>query len=263
MVQSRMKETFGVQEEAVDKLVDDVASQSLELLSSFEISPGALRPFSTILQEANEELGKLNTSYELMVIELRQAKEKAEMLANELHLANLKLHELAFRDALTGLYNHRFFQEALDRELEKAVLCQRDLSLMILDIDHFKKVNDTYGHPVGDKVLAAISRAAERNVQSADIVARYGGEEFAVILPEADFMGAAAIAEQVRSGIERLEIDAEGIIIKTTVSIGYTSFRSSARKPDKKAIIGMADKALYIAKQSGRNRVHAMRMAGM
>ena len=262
MVRSKMKEAFGIQGEAVDKLIDDVASKSLEILSSFDVSPGTMQPFSTILQEANEELGKLNTSYELMVIELRQAKEKTEKLANELHSANIKLHELAFRDALTGLFNHRFFQEALDRELDRTMRYQRDLSLIIFDIDHFKKVNDTYGHPVGDRVLAAIGRSAEQTVRNSDVIARYGGEEFAIILPETDFMGAAALAERLRSGIELLDIEVEGTTIKVTVSVGFTSCRHNIRNPEKRTIIGMADKALYIAKQSGRNKVHAMRFAG-
>jgi len=198
----------------------------------------------------------------LMVIELRQAKEKTEKLANELHSANIKLHELAFRDALTGLFNHRFFQEALDRELDRTMRYQRDLSLIIFDIDHFKKVNDTYGHPVGDRVLAAIGRSAEQTVRNSDVIARYGGEEFAIILPETDFMGAAALAERLRSGIELLDIEVEGTTIKVTVSVGFTSCRHNIRNPEKRTIIGMADKALYIAKQSGRNKVHAMRFAG-
>ncbi|HTP64275.1 MAG TPA: GGDEF domain-containing protein [Geobacteraceae bacterium] len=253
---------FDIRGEAVDRLIDDVAAKTLEILVSFDIPAGAMQPFSAILQQANEELSNLNTSYELLVIELRQAKQKAEKLAEELHCANVKLHELAFRDALTGLYNHRYFQEALDRELDRSKRYQRDLSLIIFDIDYFKKINDTYGHPAGDRVLAAISRRAESAVRSSDIIARYGGEEFAVILPETDFSGAGVFAERLRSEIERLEIEVEGKKIKATVSAGFTSYRPGARVPEKGAIIGMADKALYIAKQSGRNRVQPMRFAG-
>jgi diguanylate cyclase (GGDEF)-like protein len=262
MVKSKLETVFGIQGGEVDKLIDDVANNALEVLASFDISPGAMQPFSTIMQQVNEELSNLNTSYELLVIELRQAKKKAEKLADELHSANMKLHELAFRDALTGLYNHRFFQEAMDKELERSKRHQRDLSLIIFDIDHFKKVNDTYGHPAGDRVLAAIGRAAGQIVRSADVIARYGGEEFAVILPETDFMATAALAERLRSGIESLDTEVDGIRIKATVSVGFTSFRPGVRIPDKGAIIGMADKALYIAKQSGRNKVQAMRFSG-
>jgi diguanylate cyclase (GGDEF)-like protein len=257
-----LKTTFGIQGEAVDKLIDEVASKSLEILTMFDIPSGDMQPFSLILQEANEELSNLNTSYELLVIELKQAKEKAEKLANELHSANEKLHELAFRDALTGLYNHRYFQEAMDRELERSKRYQREFSLIIFDIDHFKKINDTYGHPTGDRVLSAISRGVEQSVRGADIIARYGGEEFAVILPETDLLAANVVAERLRSDIERLDIFVDGLTIKATVSVGYTSYRNGARIQDKGTIIGMADRALYIAKQSGRNMAYAMKFAG-
>jgi diguanylate cyclase (GGDEF)-like protein len=262
MVRKILKDIFGIEGEAVDKLIDEVASKSLEILASFDIPAGSMQPFSQILQEANEGLSNLNTSYELLVIELKQAKEKAEKLANELHTANVTLHELAFRDALTGLYNHRFFQEAMDKELERSKRYQRDFSLIIFDIDHFKKVNDTYGHPAGDRVLEAIARAAEGAVRGADIVARYGGEEFAAILPETDFVSANAVAERLRTNIEHLDIVVDGTNIKTTVSVGYTSYRHNIKVQEKGAIIKMADSALYIAKQSGRNKVHAMRLAG-
>jgi diguanylate cyclase (GGDEF)-like protein len=261
-VRRMFKTTFGIQGEAVDKLIDEVAGKSLEILASFDIPPGSMQPFSLIMQEANEELSNLNTSYELLVIELRQAKEKAEKLANELHSANVTLHELAFRDALTGLYNHRFFQEAMDKELDRSKRYQRDFSLIIFDIDHFKKVNDTYGHPVGDRVLEAIARVAEQAVRGADIIARYGGEEFAIILPETDFISANAVAERLRGNIEHLDIVVDDTTIKATVSVGYTSYRHNIKVQEKGAIIKMADSALYIAKQSGRNKVHAMRLAG-
>ncbi len=261
-VRGRLAGSFDIQGEEVDRLIDDVASQTLEMLSVFDISPGTMQPFSMIMQQANEELSNLNMSYELLVIELRQAREKAEKLAEELHNANVRLYEMAFRDALTGLYNHRFFQEAMDRELDRANRYKHDFSLVIFDIDHFKKVNDTYGHPVGDLVLAEIGRQAQQIVRNSDILARYGGEEFAVILPETDFIGVQTLAERLRSGIESLEITAEGKTIKATISAGFTSYRNGARVYDKGAIIDMADKALYIAKKCGRNRAHAMRFPG-
>lgn len=221
-----------------------------------------MKPFSIILQEANEELSNLNTSYELLVIELKQAKEKAEKLADELHDANEKLHKLASCDPLTGLYNHGFFQKAMDNEINLANHCKREFSLIIFDIDHFKKVNDTYGHPIGDRVLITVSRTAEKSVRETDIIARYGGEEFAVILPETDFATARSVAERICKDIERLEIVVDGITIKATVSVGYTSYRHSIQLQGKETIIKMADSALYIAKHSGRNRVHAMRPSG-
>jgi len=261
-VRERLKTVFGVGEEAVEELIDAVASKSIDILATFEIPPGAMQPFTMILQDANEELSKLNTSYEMLVIELRQAKVKAEKLADELHNANVKLHELVFCDALTGLYNHRYFQEAMEREFERSKRYKRDLSLIMFDIDHFKKINDTNGHLVGDRVLTAISRATERSVRDSDIIARYGGEEFAVILPETDFNSAKVVAERLRRDIENLEAVVDGIRIRVTISVGYTSYDYNSTLRDKGAIIGMADKALYIAKQSGRNMVYAMKLPG-
>jgi len=261
-VTSLLDSLFNIRGEDVSELIDTVASKSIDILTSFDVSPGAMRPYSQIMQEANEELSNLNSSYELLVIELREAKEKAELLANELQNANKKLHELAFRDGLTGLYNHRYFQEEMEREMERARRYEREFSLILFDIDHFKKVNDTYGHPAGDQVLKAISRVAELSVRKSDSVARYGGEEFAVILPETDFKGAKVFAERIRSEIEKLTIDVNGLSIRITVSVGYTSYRHMAKIQEKGTVISMADQALYTAKQSGRNTVHAMRMAG-
>jgi diguanylate cyclase (GGDEF)-like protein len=261
-VRARLKSVFAVDDEAVDRLIDSVASKSIEILASFEIPPGGMRPFSAILQEANEELSNLNTSYEMLVIELRQAKDKAEKLAEELHKANERLHEIVFRDALTGLFNHRFFQESMEREFERAKRYKRDLSLILFDIDHFKKVNDTYGHLVGDRVLTAISRMTEKSVRESDIVSRYGGEEFAVILPETDINSAKMVAERLRRDIECMAAEFDGAAVRVTISAGYTSFNHNAKVQDKRAVIGMADKALYIAKQSGRNMIYALQLPG-
>ncbi len=104
-------------------------------------------------------------------------------------IANNRLNSLVYIDALTNLYNHRYFQESLDNELLRAQRYNSVVSLLIFDIDHFKKVNDSYGHPAGDKVLSNIAVTIKNTVRPSDIVARYGGEEFAVILPETDFTG--------------------------------------------------------------------------
>jgi len=261
-VKEKLKTIFDIREDAVNELIDAVASKSIKILDSFDISPGSMRPYSQILQDVNEELSNLNTSYELLVMELKEAKVKAEMLAAELQNANRKLHELAFRDGLTGLFNHRYFQEELDRELERSRRYEREFALILFDIDHFKKINDTYGHPAGDIVLSSISRTAEQALRKSDVIARYGGEEFAVILPETDFLAAKTVADRIRSDIERKSIVVDGQTIKLTVSVGYTCYRNSSKIQGKGAIVSMADKALYTAKQSGRNTVFAMRFAG-
>ena len=131
-------------------MIDSVAEKSVEMFSFFEIEPGDMKPFSQILQEANEELGRLNLSYEQLTVELKQAKDRAEKFAQELKSANEILREFAFRDGLTGLYNHRYFQDTLDRELGRVVRYKKPLSLIMIDIDHFKSINDKYGHTTGN-----------------------------------------------------------------------------------------------------------------
>ncbi|OGQ96738.1 MAG: hypothetical protein A2521_07300 [Deltaproteobacteria bacterium RIFOXYD12_FULL_57_12] len=251
-------EKFGISDADIANYIDSVAEKSVEILSSFEIDPGDMKPYSQILLEANEELGKLNFSYEQLVLELKQAKEEAESLAQDLKLANARLRELASRDGLTGLYNHRYFQEAMARELSEAVRYGRSFALIMFDIDHFKKINDNYGHPRGDIVIKAISQTIMEMVRNCDIVARYGGEEFAIILPETELVGATILADRVRKSIEALEMVADGLTIKATVSIGVSNFVPKKSPNKKAAMIDSADKALYDSKRNGRNRVTAI-----
>ena len=246
---------YGVKEEAIESTVDSVADKSVEILSFFDIEPGNLKPFSQILQEANEELGKLNLSYEQLTVELKQAKEKAEKFARELKDANEQLREMAFRDGLTGLYNHRYFQDLMDSELSRSKRYNKSFSLMILDLDHFKKINDEYGHPVGDVVLKEVSKAIENTIRDSDFAARYGGEEFAVLLPETELRGAAILAERLRKAIEQLEIDTNGCRIDVTVSVGVTCYHPSIDKIEKSEIFTQADNALYNSKNKGRNMI--------
>jgi diguanylate cyclase (GGDEF)-like protein len=189
---------YQIDETQIETMIDAVAERSVQAMSLFEIDPGKMKPFSLMLQEANEELGKLNLSYEYLVIELKQAKETAEELAGELKAANDRLRGLAFRDGLTGLYNHRYFQDFIEKELSRAIRYKSTFSLIMVDIDHFKKINDAYGHPVGDTVLKAISTTIEQTVRKCDVVSRYGGEEFAIVLPETALKGAVILAERVR-----------------------------------------------------------------
>ncbi|MEA3544530.1 MAG: GGDEF domain-containing protein, partial [Thermodesulfobacteriota bacterium] len=161
LLQQELIEQFNIEETQTAELLDDVATRSNEILETFELDPGELKPYSLLLQEANAELGKLNLSSEQMVMEMKEAKEKAEKLAHELQDANSRLKELVYRDGLTGLYNHRYFQESLANELTRAIRYHSSVSLILFDIDFFKKVNDTHGHPAGDLVLMNIARAVD------------------------------------------------------------------------------------------------------
>jgi len=179
-------------------------------------------------------------------------------LQNELLETNKRLELLSITDGLTKLYNHRYFQDELLRAFEESHRYQRPLSLAIIDLDFFKKVNDTYGHSVGDEVLKAVSAIFKESVRSADLVARYGGEEFAVMMPEAELDDAIAFAEKIRSLIEQTPMPTQAGPLPVTVSIGIAAVPQS-RIHSAKQLVVQADKALYRAKRAGRNQVQAER----
>jgi diguanylate cyclase (GGDEF)-like protein len=171
-------------------------------------------------------------------------------------IANAKLHseieKMATTDGLTGLLNHRLFQERLTGEFKRLNRLSGPLSLLLADIDHFKKVNDTYGHPVGDLVLKGVSGVITETIRDIDIPARYGGEEFGVILPGTDAVGAQKIAERLRRAVMAKTFTADDKTLKVTVSIGVATSPEDAES--KEGLIEKADQALYHAKHGGRNR---------
>jgi diguanylate cyclase (GGDEF)-like protein len=162
---------------------------------------------------------------------------------------------LATTDGLTGLLNRRTFNAQLHGRLREAQRYNRPLSLLLLDVDHFKKVNDTYGHPTGDAVLKGIARIAQKQARETDMVARYGGEEIALVLPETDARGAQAIAERIRKVVGATTHPSDHGSVQVTVSIGLATWPGPGESAE--AVLEAADRALYRAKQDGRNRVVA------
>ncbi|HVY69199.1 MAG TPA: diguanylate cyclase [Verrucomicrobiae bacterium] len=175
--------------------------------------------------------------------------EKIRDQQEKLQEANEKLKALATSDGLTGLKNHRTFKERLTEEFRRATHSRKSLSLLLLDVDHFKAFNDTHGHPAGDEVLRQVAKLLAANARETDLVARYGGEEFAVLMPETDRSQAVAVAERIRRGIETAPWRLRNI----TVSVGVSTRGQST--PDGDALVAEADQALYHSKQNGRNRV--------
>ena len=165
-----------------------------------------------------------------------------------------QMERLATTDGLTELVNHRHFQEILSKEIERSRRYKRPLSLLLMDIDHFKSFNDTYGHPVGDLVLKEISACIRRSIRINDVAARYGGEEFTVIIPETAEQGALVTAERIRTTIENHIIRSLDRELRVTVSIGCATFPSLASSQQE--LIDNADKALYFSKEHGRNQVN-------
>ena len=164
-----------------------------------------------------------------------------------------ELQRLAEHDGLTGLYNHRTFYVLLGDELARAQRFKRPLSLILLDIDHFKRVNDTHGHLAGDAVLKGLGELLRREARAIDRVCRYGGEEITIILPETGLEAAANFAERLRAAVEAWPFDVDATPIRMTVSIGVASWPAQADSAQ--TLVAAADAAMYAAKQGGRNRV--------
>jgi two-component system, cell cycle response regulator len=166
-----------------------------------------------------------------------------------------EIYKMTIIDALTEVYNKRYFMESVERELARAKRYGRDLTLIMFDIDHFKQINDTFGHLAGDQILKDLAQLVKVRTRSEEIVARYGGEEFAVLVPETSNIGAAALAEQLRKLVEAHQFMFENEAIPVTISLGVASAGSA--DVDMLEFIKAADERLYTAKHLGRNRVAA------
>jgi diguanylate cyclase (GGDEF)-like protein len=184
---------------------------------------------------------------------------KIKSLQDELKQSNEMLKQLSNTDPLTQLYNRRYMMGMLEKERQRAVRKGTRLSLVILDIDHFKQVNDRYGHLQGDQVLVAVAKLAAISMRAYDITARYGGEEFVVVMPETAHADALTVAERLRLRIQAHAFTGPLKGLKTTVSIGVATFGEDATAISTiEDLIREADEALYRAKAGGRNRVVSM-----
>jgi two-component system cell cycle response regulator len=181
---------------------------------------------------------------------------KMKKLQDELKAANDHFKQLSNTDPLTNLYNRRFLTETLESELQRAKRLQSCVSLLIIDIDHFKDINDVYGHQVGDKVLVAVAETLQKGGRTYDIVSRYGGEEFILLFPGTQLSGAVIAAERLREAVQSLKFPIPMDRITVTISIGVATFPSD-QVDGFDSLFRLADEALYLAKKNGRNRVAA------
>ncbi len=186
---------------------------------------------------------------------------KIKALQDELKKSNELLRELSNTDPLTHLYNRRYLTKVLNNELLRAERSGDCLALILLDIDHFKRVNDTYGHQNGDIVLSMIAEIVQKLLRCYDIAARYGGEEFILVLPGTTLAGGVEVAERLREEVQAITFAPPMGKLTVTISLGVAIFPSLSID-DMESLIRQADEALYRAKQSGRNRVVAMDMNG-
>ena len=212
-----------------------------------------------------EEIKRLKRDNRLLrqgLKELRELKDHYRETARELKAARERMKQLSITDDLTETHNYRYFMESLDLELRRAKRYEYPISLMMLDIDHFKIYNDTYGHMTGDRVLKRVANVIKETVRHTDILARYGGEEFVGILIKTNLDEAYQVAERVRKAVEDSTIEHEETQPqgRLTVSVGISTLDSKISSL--KALIKTADEALYEAKRTGRNRVAIKQTVG-
>lgn len=254
----KAKDYFSLRPIEINQILKEIHMEVDGAAEGFGLEVEATKSVEEILMEANIKLSLLNMSYDEVNRKLLEQQVQLEKLAKELEEKNKILENLAYIDGLTGVNNHRFFQNALNEEISRASRSDDCIvSLLMIDLDKFKSFNDTYGHQVGDFVLIEFCKVVLVQLRMYDLLARYGGEEFIIILPETSEDEAKQVAERVRAAVAAHDFKDGGMTYRVTVSIGIGSGRPS--KPDfrKDDLIGNADTALYEAKKAGRNRVIA------
>lgn len=200
-----------------------------------------------------ETFNEMAKTITLSKAELQYKNKMLNSQNDQLQEMNLKLEELSVTDGLTGLFNHRHFWNLLNTELTRANLYRGNLALALIDLDDFKRINDRFGHAVGDLMLQAVAKTLGNTVRDTDIVARYGGEEFAVLLPDTDMKGVENVAEKLREsvGAMRFKVPETDIVVSVTISVGVSVFKGNRRE-----FFNAADRALYLSKSEGKNRVN-------
>jgi diguanylate cyclase (GGDEF)-like protein len=199
------------------------------------------------VQNRTDVLSKVNAMMHQEIQERQKSAQELQKYANQLEY-------LARTDELTQAFNRRHFLQELEKEVDRSKRYKRPLSVLVLDLDYFKDVNDTYGHASGDAVLQTLSAACSSILRTEDVFARMGGEEFGILFPETGSEEAVQVAERIRKLVEHLKVTAEnGATIRFTASLGVTSLQEDGQSLE--SLLQRADRALYAAKEAGRNRV--------
>lgn len=251
---------FSITEEQVDALLGQVPSGVEEAAESLGLRVKEQPRFEDIYRQASRRLVVENQDYQQLTQQLEKALKEKDILTEQLREANANLEKMAYYDPLTGLVNRRRFQEVFAAEVSRHSRGGRTLSLVMIDLDHFKLVNDNYGHPFGDVVLESVAKVLRDTLRTADTKARIGGEEMCVLLPETGSTSGADVAERIRKAVEAMQLSTTTTRVAVTASFGGASWSGSVTDRDGIASVvrrltDAADAALYDSKRSGRNRV--------
>jgi diguanylate cyclase (GGDEF)-like protein len=232
---------------------DERVQVAAELLSA---NADGLLSAADLMSQACEQLATISIAQHQQNQESQTQQQLGELERMELETQNRQLRVQAFCDPLTSLYNRRYFDDSMQREIDRSCRCGTPIGVLFVDVDRFKQLNDTYGHQVGDTVLAQLGAIISKNVRISDIAARYGGEEFVVLAVDSSESGLNILAERIRQSIEEVTFSHDGVKIPVTASVGAT-FASLCRGDQKMSsqILESADAAMYESKRGGRNRV--------
>lgn len=246
---------LGLDDEDLSRVVQRLPELVSAAGGAFDRDVGAQRSYENLMVDVNRGLVELTHTYENVVRRLEVILAEKEELTKKLAEANDQLERLARTDALTGLANKRALEEALNRDLSRADRDKTNLSVAVVDVDHFKQVNDRWGHQVGDVVLSRVAQILATNVRTGDLATRYGGEEFVLILPGTNAFGAKLAAERIRRVLSNTTLQGPDGPFQVTASFGVASVCGPGCARSAKDLIERADAALYAAKRNGRNRV--------
>jgi diguanylate cyclase (GGDEF)-like protein len=221
----------------------------------FSVCFDGLGTSADLMADASEQLARVAVREHMASTQMEIQRQAAEDANHQLESKNHELQELATRDALTNLYNRTFFAEALDAAISAASRCATPIGVVFSDIDNFKKLNDTYGHPFGDEVLRSVSRIFSETLRKSDVVARYGGEEFVVLVHQPTEKGLEKLSERLRQSIESAAFWFDGKRVPVTISIGAAIVLPERDAGDLALrLVAAADEAMYESKQNGRNQ---------
>ena len=247
---------FSMSAEAMDELLLELKAKVTEAADALDMEIEPPQDYGSILAEANAELARLSVLATRQTSLSRAREVRLQERNQDLERERRRLHDQAVRDRMTGVFNRAFFDELLAKEYRRGMRYHRRVGLIFLDLDHFKVLNDTYGHPFGDTILCEVARALSDGTRESDVVARYGGEEFVVLAVEPTEASLQQLAERLRSNVSDMLPSVDGKTVRVTVSVGAAICQPRRGGRDgERHLLECADKAMYQAKEAGRDRV--------